>query len=127
MPSIPANTKSATTGITASFTGTEHSHPTPTITVNQSNTATDAASTTANVYSSIGTTGAAISTSYDAGTKTLTIGINSFPISFGTTSVATGAHTHTYSKVTGATAGSIGAIAATGTITIKDNGHTHGI
>ena len=127
VPSIPANTKSATTGITASFTGTEHSHPTPTITVNQSNTATNAASATANVYSSIGTTGAAINTSYDAATKTLTIGINSFPTSFGTTSVATGAHTHTYSKVTGATAGSIAAIAATGTITIKDNGHTHGI
>ena len=127
VPSIPANTKSATTGITASFTGTEHSHPTPIITVNQSNTATAAASATADVYSSIGTTGAAISTSYDAATKTLTIGVNSFPTSFGTTSVATGAHTHTYSKVTGATAGSIAAIAATGTITIKDNGHTHGI
>lgn len=117
----------ATTGITASFAGTAHSHPTPTITVNQENTSTGAASATANVYSSIGTTGAAISTSYDAATKTLTIGINSFPTSFGTTSVATGAHTHTYNKVTGATAGSIAAIAATGTITITDNGHTHGI
>ena len=109
----------------AAFTDGIQPNKIPTIIEN--NTATAAASATANVYSSIGATGAAISTSYNAATKTLTIGVNSFPTSFGTTSVATGAHTHTYSKVTGATAGSIGAIAATGTITITDNGHTHGI
>lgn len=127
VPSIPTVTKQATTGISASFAGTSHTHSAPTITINSSNTATNGASNSVNVYSSITGLTAAITTSYNSANKKLTISINSYPSGFGTTEVATSAHTHTYSKVTDATASAIAASTAGGTITITDSGHTHNI
>lgn len=122
-----SNTNIAKTGISASFSGSSHTHTLPDYVVKteSANTGTSASSYT--VLSSAKSSSSSITCSYDSTNKRLSITINSFPKEFNTVNVSSSSHTHSYTKATGTATPSkaLGSTTQGGTITITDNGHVH--
>lgn len=122
-----SNTNIAKTGISASFSGSSHTHTLPDYVVKTESANTGASASSYTVLSSAKSSSSSITCSYDSTNKRLSITINSFPKEFNTVNVSSSSHTHSYTKATGTATPSkaLGSTTQGGTITITDNGHVH--